>query len=99
WTRSQIFLQVRVKPQTVKTRSAPTLLPRRVLPVRVRNFSLSRVAVMDQHAIAERQRPAGGDGDAAVALGVVIEIVLAKGIHRKQAVCAGMPVSGVLRVR
>ena len=73
-----------------------TCLPNNV--VSCGNLGLGRVAVVDHHAVAEGERLAFGDRDAAVALGVVVEVVFAKGIDREQPVIARVPISRMLDV-
>src|SRR5712671_6332802 len=53
---------------------------------------------MDHDAVTESKRLAGLDREAAIFCFVIIEIALAKWIHREQAVAAGMPVRGMLRI-
>ena len=55
----------------------------RVAVVRVGNLGLGRVTVVNEHPVAERQGAPRRDGDAAVALGIVVEIVFPKRIDCK----------------
>ena len=77
----------------------PSLFSSRILPVGLGDLGLRRVAVMEQNTVAQGERLAPGDRDAAVALGVLVEVMFPKRIDREKSIIARVPVSRMLDVR
>src|SRR6476661_4651607 len=74
------------------------LLLRRELPVGLRDPGFGRVAVMDDHTVAENERVAGRNRQPPVLMPVAGKLLDAERIRRQQAVGAGVPVGGRTQV-